>query len=387
MQQTSKKSPSHIYDYIIIGSGLSGLCVASALSKITDNILLVESSDSFGGHNRGIQTALGVQNNGLRFFPSGTLSHRAIAFLEALLLKQLEPRLIETPPVTYESGGLTPFVGFGDAPPDFYDDISYFAAPAHFEFSESTATWTQCLFDNYTGEFAPRSYVTRILMDENNERATGVIVNGQKTILGENIIYSGPLKQIRNLVGDQVIGAKAATKLGKSTFWTAVCLDILHSSLVTDNPAIHILNGTTQDDIGPCAGQFVSSPPEATNQYSQWITFVADEDAEDTEKVGAALKKIRRQIKRAYPEALDQVQHERILVVPSFSGSADLQLSANGRLAKTQNIWILSPSLHPEKNILGSLLQAELISSALGCHPLGVLDPQATTKTLDEAPL
>jgi glycine/D-amino acid oxidase-like deaminating enzyme len=45
--QNTKKSSSHVYDYAIIGSGLSGLAIAAALSKETSNIILLESRDSF----------------------------------------------------------------------------------------------------------------------------------------------------------------------------------------------------------------------------------------------------------------------------------------------------------------------------------------------------
>ena len=106
-------------------------------------------------------------------------------------------------------------------------------------------------------------------------------------------------------------------------------------------------------------------------QYSQWITFMNDEEAEDSELVGAALKKMKRQIKRAYPNALEQLQFERIFVVPSFAGHGDLKLAANQTLPGLSNLWIGSAQVHAQKNLLGALLQAEMITSSLGCHPLG----------------
>jgi hypothetical protein len=101
-----------------------------------------------------------------------------------------------------------------------------------------------------------------------------------------------------------------------------------------------------------------------------------DEEAEDTELVGAALKKIKRQIKRAYPDALENLKFERILVVPSYSGNGELKLSANQTIPSLENFWVGSAQMHQQKNLLGALLQAELITSALSCHPMQQL-PEA----------
>ncbi|MEZ0390744.1 MAG: NAD(P)-binding protein, partial [Pseudobdellovibrionaceae bacterium] len=113
MQSTSRKS-NHIYDYAVIGSGLAGLTVANALSRMTSNVILIESADTFGGLNRSIQTPFGAVNNGLRYLPDSELSQKAIAFLEMLLMTSLSPESFEAPPMTYEAGGLRPFVGFGN---------------------------------------------------------------------------------------------------------------------------------------------------------------------------------------------------------------------------------------------------------------------------------
>jgi hypothetical protein len=150
-------------------------------------------------------------------------------------------------------------------------------------------------------------------------------------------------------------------------------LDLLHNHPVSDLQNIHVLNGTTQDEFGPCVGA-LQAPAEVNGenlQYSQWLTFVEDEEAEDTEIIGFALKKIKRQIKRAYPDALENLKFERILVVPSYAGHGDLKLSANQSLAGVENFWVGSSQVHVQKNLLGALLQAELITSSLGCHPLG----------------
>ncbi len=382
---TPRKSSQHVYDYAIIGSGLTGLCIANALSKITTNLVLIEGGDTFGGFNRSVSTPVGLTNNGLRYLPSTDLTQKSLAFLEMLLTTNLNPQAKECQPMNYESGGLKPFIGFGDNPPPFYEELNYFASTERIETNLEPHEWTQLLFNNYTGDFSPRSFVTKF--NGENSQITSVTINGQKKINAHNFIYCGEIKALAGLLPEDALSAKAKAKLTKNQYWTAVCLDLLHAEKVTDSAAIHVLNGTTQDELGPCVGRFLNAAESSdgvTRQYSQWMTFVDGEESEDTEVIGAALKKVKRQIKRAYPTALDNMSFERILVVPEYSGHGDLKLSANQSLATYQNMWIGSNTISAQKNILGALLQAELICASLGCHPLGAqvttIVPQASAQ-------
>jgi protoporphyrinogen oxidase len=75
----------HIYDYIIIGSGLTGLTIAQKLSQETSNILVLEAHDFIGGDNRSAKLNDQEISNGLRFFPATESSTKAIEFLESIL--------------------------------------------------------------------------------------------------------------------------------------------------------------------------------------------------------------------------------------------------------------------------------------------------------------
>ncbi|MEZ0393104.1 MAG: hypothetical protein ACAH59_12860, partial [Pseudobdellovibrionaceae bacterium] len=246
--------------------------------------------------------------------------------------------------------------------------------------------WTQVLFSHFTGEFLPKSYVTKFHQEEGSGRISHLTVNGQKTIQAVNYIYCGPIKNLKTLLPEGALNPKAFQKLAKNQYWTAVGLDLLHNHSVTNSNSVHILSGTTQDELGPCVGVFhPSAEVNGENlQYSQWLTFLEDEEAEDTEVVGAALKKIKRQIKRAYPDALENLKFERILVVPSYAGNGDLKLSGNLTLPGVENFWVGSAQMNPQRNLLGALLQAELVSSALGCHPMEQ-QTQVTESQLPEA--
>lgn len=384
---SNQKKSSHVYDYAIIGSGLAGLAVANSISKFTSNVALIESADTFGGINRSIQTPMGPVNNGLRFLPDSELSHKAIAFLEMLLMTSLQPESIETQAMTYDSGGLKSFLGFGNNPPEFYDEIAYFSQQRALKTKLEPHEWTQLLFNNFTGDFLPKSYVTKF--HKEGEQVTHITINGQKTLHALNFIYCGPVKSLKLFLPEGTLNARALGKLSKNQYWTAVGIDLLHGGKICEIPNIHILNGTTVDEIGPCVGQFL--PAEEINgefkQYSQWLTFMNDEEAEDSELVGAVLKKVKRQIKRAYPNAFDKIDFERIIVVPSFSGNGELKVNSNQTIPGLENLWIGSGQMHSQRNILGSLLQAEFIASSLGCHPLQATDQQMSesNRELDES--
>lgn len=356
----------HIYDYAIIGSGLSGLAVAAALSRDTNNIALLESSDSSGGMNKPVNFPTGIINNGLRFVPDTALSRQALLFLEELLGLKIIAGAQELPPVTYDSGNLKTFLGFGDSPPAFYEELSYFTASKRLNLNLEPNIWTQLLFEKFTGTFLPRSYVTKF--HKENAQATSITINGSKTLFANNFIFCGHPKDLALLLPEDAISVRARTRLSKSPYWAGLCLDLCHATHVTDSTAMHVLNGTTQDEIGPCVGKFLPAVEidGQIQQASQWMTFIDQESTEDNEAVGLTLKKIKRQIKRAYPEALENLKIERILLAPMIAGNGDLKLRANLTLPELQNLWVTSSTVNPQKNLVGALLQAELTLASLG---------------------
>lgn len=361
-----KKSQNHVYDYTIIGSGLSGLSIAAALSRFTDNIALLESADVPGGMNRAIKFPTGITNNGLRYVPDTESARNAIDFLENILGLKIAGESSELPPITYASGTFKPFVGFGENPPPFYEELNYFTANNSLSLKLDPYAWTQLLFEKFKGDFMPRSYVTKF--NALNEHVTQITINGAKTLAAQNFIFCGSVKDLALLLPEEALTTRARQRLSKNTYWTALCLDICHTRAVTDVTAMHILNGTTEDEIGPCVGRFSPAVTEGeqTLQASQWMTFIEDEVTEDSEVVGAALKKIKRQIKRAYPEALESIKLERIVVAPQIAGNGELKLNANQSLPGLENLWVASPSVNVQKNLVGALSQAKMVLTALG---------------------
>lgn len=356
----------HIYDYAIIGSGLTGLAIAAALSRETKNIALIESSDFSGGMNKQVKFPTGPINNGLRFVPGTASSEQAIQFLENLLGLKINAGNNEVAPITYDSGSFKTFLGFGDNPPAFYEELSYFTNAQHMNLHLEPNAWSQLLLEKFQGDFLPRSYVTKF--HKEGDKVTHITINGAKTLHANNFIFCGHIKDLALLLPEDAISTRARVKLSKNAYWAGLCLDICHSHAVSESDAMHVLNGTTQDEIGPCVGRFLPAVEAEgqTLQASQWMTFIEQEATEDSENVGLALKKIKRQIKRAYPTALDNIKLERIIVAPMIAGDGEIKLSANMTIPDLENLWIASGAAHVQRNLVGSLLQAEIVLASLG---------------------
>lgn len=378
----------HIYDYAIIGSGLTGLSIAAALSLETSNIVLLEGADIAGGVNKKINFPTGAINNGIRFVPDSVLAEKSLKFLENLLQTKVAGEVSDEAPITYESGGFKTFLGFGENPPAFYEELNYFTSSKKIALELEPWQWTQMLFEKFKGDFMPRSYVTKF--HQEGDKVTHLTINGSKTLHAHNFIFAGTVKDLALLLPEDTISIRARSKLSKNTYWTALCLDLCHSKPVTDSTAMHVLNGTTQDEIGPCAGRFLPATEVegASLQASQWLTFIESEITDDSESVGLALKKIKRQIKRAYPEALDDLKLERIFVAPIISGNGDMKLSANMTVPSLENLWIASSTVNEQKNLVGALLQAEMVVASLGFKVEETsVHTEESTPVFDEASL
>ncbi len=355
---------SQPYDYAIVGSGLPGMILASVLSRLTSNIVLIDGLDTYGGCHKKITTPLGPMENGFRFFPQAQSTQKALAFMESILNLKLISSLRETTPSTYENGHFKHFVGFGEQHVEFYDELSYFLSSEQVLLTLPVYEWPTLLMKQFKGQFLPRSILTKFVSEGNHVKHA--IINGTKNIEAKQFIFAGSFKDLALLLPNDYLSSKAKNKLNKSVYWTALCLDLCHKEIITQNNFIHVLNGTTQDEIGPCVGQFFNSKEKPDCQYSQWITFVDEELTDDSEAAANALKKMKRQIKRAYPHALEGLLLERIFVYSNYAGEAIIKVNPDQTIPGLDNLSIACGTQNSHKNIVGSILQAQLILNNLG---------------------
>ncbi len=364
---------AQVYDYVVIGSDLGSLALACALSRNTKSVALIDSQDFAGNDSKAVTFPTGLISNGFHFIPDTELTKNAISFLETLMEEKILGASHEVPPMTFDQGQMKEFLGFGESNPTFYEEIKFFTSTHRREVLIPTHQWASLLIQKFQGEFIPRSYVTKFEFTDN--KITAIKINGSKTIQALNYIYCGPVKYLANLLPENALTQKARTRLAKNTYCSALYLDLCHAKPVTESLAVHILQGTNQDEQGPCAGQFYPAVENSSEihgpllQASQWVTFVEDEVEEESEVIGQALKKMKKQIKRAYSKSLEGVKVERIRWAPLASTLSDLKLSGQQTLGEIQNLWIASGSANPQKFWVGSLLQAQMVLAAMGFAP------------------
>lgn len=370
------------FDYIIIGAGLSGLLYAASLKKKGFDVLILDAADFAGGTSRTVFTPIGLADNGLKFLSyNENINYAEITEMLSFVIDQpVSFEVVDNGPITFTHKEMKPFVGFGSAAPDFHKPLSYYLTPKRVQFMIngkilSIGELTSKLVSLVSGSFVERSLVTQLIKSEDG-RITHVMVNGTKQIAGLNFIYCGSPKLFTSLMPITAIPLKVRQRISKGIYWTTICLDFFHTTQISERTELHLLNGTTQDEIGPCVGVFhepVASKdnPAQLIQHSQWLTFLDDESTSDAEAMGAILKKIKRQIKRAYPEAFEHLQSERIAVLPLREAELDIKISGIDNLILGTGAWcghsdIVGNLQHIQKIIFGiePLIEAASIPEA-----------------------
>ncbi|MFN8845980.1 MAG: NAD(P)-binding protein [Bdellovibrionales bacterium] len=337
-----------VYDYVVIGSGLSGLIIANRLSQETSKVLLLEASDQLGGW---------LTRTHFSFVPGTDSALSSVQNLETLLGLKIHGETIESSPLTFDSGEFKNFLGFGDRAPEFYDEMSYFCSSTELTLKLQPHEWLQQLQKSFQGQVATRSIVTKFIIE--NNQVAAVLVNGTKKIQGKQFIYCGDVKFLERLIPEDFNPSKVRNKISKTKTWTRASLVINHGHVVTEKTDLHILIGTAQDEVVTCVGRF-------DGQQSNWLTFVSDEEAEDPEITAHALKRIKRQIKRAYPDSLPETITEKIVVQSGFGSHYDIKLNANQSWPDLENLWMGASGFNRERNMIGALKQAFLVLGALG---------------------
>ncbi|MBX3019354.1 MAG: NAD(P)-binding protein [Bdellovibrionaceae bacterium] len=356
MTKTSAADKRH-YDFIVIGAGLSGLAVARRLSLENARVLLLEGQDNTGGTHRPVENLGRQMHNGLRLLPDNPETREALDFLAGIVPGDFELAQVDSAALNYDNGNLKPFVGFGDHPPAFLHQIAGYLTEHRLLTKPAAWDWPALLTENADFEIMTKSYVTRFNVKEG--QVESVTVNGQKEYTADQYIFAGSTSLLKTLIPQDEWTTKLKAKFSKLKFWTQVGLDLHHEKEFFAGSNVLLLDGTTKDDLGPCLG--ITHTHDGVT-VSQWMSFLEDDEAEDSEILGQALKKIRRQIKRAFPEALENLQFERICVFPSMSAT----LPSPGFLPEFANLHYANGQLNAHQGLVGSLQQARHVLMQLG---------------------
>lgn len=359
------------FDYVIVGGGMSGCLMAKALSRLGNpSIALIEASSSIGPWNA--SNPYGIGSDEIAFLPSDNASERALEFVESLLGHSIERQLIGQAPLTVEKGQLQPFFGFGEKVPAEVDELMPYLAPERIEANPHPSRWFSLLRETLPAEVFTRSQVTKIEVEQG--RAKSVTVNGDQRIEGQCFILCVPPTEISKLLPATAVDPKISQKLAKSKLWTSVSLDLVHEKAMGPEGTMHIIQG---GESSVCLGQFRQT--HTGHHISQWMSFISGEEF-DEEATASALRELKRLIKKAYPEALEKNQLERIVVRPNSHGTVSLKLEEDFSLPGVENLWLCSSLLRAEKNLLGSILQVQRVANSIQRVISNVLEDDGTAE-------
>jgi len=352
----SKKAQKQ-FEVIVVGAGISGLLLASKAKSLGKSVALIEAQHSFGGfhHLSSHSTPEFTVDNSLHFIPSTPENQKLIDQVNAKFDLDLKPISSESRLLTFVDGQLKDFTGFGQLTPEFFDELAPFLAREELKFGRPWQALVETLADRVGDSLFLHHLASELVIE--GKTAVGVIVNGAHFWHASDVIFAGGITELQSFLPQSITSARFKNHLKKPKLWTLIAVDFIHSSQISQYEDLHILNGTTQDEIGPCVGRFL--PPFNGKQVSQWLSFTADEDADDSENIGANIKKMKRQIKRAYPSAFEGVTQEKIIVIPSGAGYfEDTQIPSGVCFKDLTHFYLASSHLSPQKGVLKPLDQA-----------------------------
>ncbi len=363
------KNSKNTYDSIIIGSGLSGLILAKQLSDLGQKTLVLEKREIPGGHLRSTSTKGFQFHTSLLYIPDFKEYTEPLEMLEFMMDQKILGPSKELPPKTYNSGELKDFIGFSDLKFHSINEAQWYTQSKVREILIPPEDWVEWLLHEPAFEIQALHEVTRYNFDDGN--LDSVTVNGTKTFYATNFFHAAPVSPLHTLIPDIALKGREKAKVSKAQGWTSVCLHFLHSGLQTENENVHLLMGS-KTDFEPCIGTFYPAiqKDSKTLQESFWFSLINDEHTEDMEHIGALIRNMKKQIKRAYPEAIENIDIEKIVVTPQSQGSYDLELKNPCQLSQISNLWLASPLLLEQRSVGASVQAADKALKAWkACQP------------------
>ena len=297
----------------------------------------------------------------LEFLPDLVSSNESVLWLENLLGMSVVGSPFEQSAVTFRDGKFRDFVGFGDLKFESASDVHWYSQSKARHLKLSPQFWIKRILETKAFDVQGLSKLSQIEIVDGS--VASIKVNSTKTITADLYFFCESPFYLERLLSDQKsLTAKERSQFAKMEGWTEVSLQLIHKGLVTTNLSNHILFGGTTE-FEPTVGRFfLEDDQEALAeargpQASSWVCMIPADKAEDMEYVASTLKNIKKQIKRAYPEAIDETTQERIQVYPSAIGNTQSAMGEQPVLSKVKNLWLASHLTCEQKDI-GSFVEA-----------------------------
>lgn len=350
MNSLNEMSKKH-YDVAVFGADLTSLSLAYLLSKKYHlSVALLDPADELAKVDMPVMTMKGPLPSHLQLIPDNEQHYVLLKnFLHEIGFEENLERC-EIEPLTFEGGQFKPFVGFGSRKLESSNWVMKSVKEALIHLKHSPSEWvefikSQLLVDSYS-----LASLTDLTLSEEGKstRVVEAIVNGSQPLKADHFIYclSGKslTEKFRNhpFLPNKIQGLFSKTKL-----WGEIQLHLSHTHSISEHTGYQVLLGG-KDDFEPCFGHFFGSS-------SLWTTFVPQDLMEDSEYLTNIIRNMKRQLKRPYPDILDQIHGEKIVVHPEREGFVDLQFENFGQLSSMKNFYVCHSTFVNEVGLIAQI--------------------------------
>ncbi len=354
------------YDHVIIGYNLASLTFAYELAKKQQSFCLLDARHLSGSPIKRIESL-------------GSLVMARVPFNQTIDASQLETTPFgaienrEGTPITFEKGNFKSFLGFGSEKIQEIDAIDPFCVTENSLPQLKVEDYWQQALDLVEPFMFLDEQVTDIEFDE--EGLTSLTLNAKTTLRGSQFYFFDQFPFVFEKLGNEM--KKAASQFGKTDWFSSVNLVIIHE----EEPAqyeldqLYLLMGSK---LKPCIGEFSRIQGQLV---SRWETFISAELTPDSETTGAALKEIKKQVKRAFAQDHKLPGSEHVLVHDRVYANFEKTTLENGKFSHFNNLSIYSPLF------AGNIGWANEILCGLEAANQAELAPQRTLESEPQATL
>ncbi len=370
------------HNLVIIGSGIEALILAGAALKKGLSVAILDSSQKLGGSLAPLDYHGSYIDSLYSRLPHTQENIDAITRLDSHL-PYFEPiQILEQERITFEKGQLEPFVGFGENAPNSIELITPFCSQEKIKTRLNITQLVQRLGEK--ADIHLNCTFTDILIY--NKKIASITVDEKKKFEADFFIFTKHPAELADLLPQGTLLPKTISKLAPKNTWAYLNLLCVSQNPVSENSACHIFYGT-QKNPQVCLGEFhqVLNNQNIPVFYSQWICFLNQDTQDLSEDSVQALKEMKRQIKRAYPLAFNDLVFEKIALFEDAKATIDLSSKNFGQLTEFENLLVCSHQLLSEPHIFAASLQATAKTLDLFESLLKATAAEAESKTPDIA--
>jgi hypothetical protein len=323
-------------DSVIVGGGLSGLLLAHRLHTQGHKITLLEARDHLGGS---------LRKPSLTFVPATSANVGLCEWLKGVSPAPLNFEITDHRPEIFDEAKWQAFSGFLDSQFPSLDVLAHLSHTHEIKFTPEADQIVRILIEQLPFEAQLKSEVTEIKMA--GGCVAEVVVNGDKSVKCEQMFFTGAPGALNNLIKGEELPAKHRSRIAKFNTWTAVMLELNHAVPLTEPGGLRLFGGSTKE-FEPVFGRIEGN-------ISRWMTLAHSERFEEHEFTGQCIRHIKRQLKRAWPEAFEGKQDEKISVYPAALGQNSLKLKSPWLMPEIPNLFLACTTLATQSGFIGAI--------------------------------